>query len=143
MAADMMRKINEAYEFLSDKQKRFDYDHGKDIENIQLKMYIKPIQNILITEIKKKEEHTQTQITLIIMRYITILMAKVNLIIPKNKVCLMANAILIYSYHKLLGFFPYPKIGNGYIFTISNTNWVNRIIGGNAKLSFFSFKLCR
>ena len=59
----MMRKINEAYEVLSDKQKRFDYDHGKDIENIQLKMHIKPIQNILITEIKKKEEHTQTQIT--------------------------------------------------------------------------------
>ena len=28
-AADMMKKINEAYEILSDEQKRFDYDNGK------------------------------------------------------------------------------------------------------------------
>jgi curved DNA-binding protein CbpA len=31
MAADMMKKINEAYDVLSDKQKRIDYDNGKDI----------------------------------------------------------------------------------------------------------------
>lgn len=31
-SAEMMRKINEAYGVLSDKQKRFDYDHNKDAE---------------------------------------------------------------------------------------------------------------
>jgi hypothetical protein len=37
MAADMMRKINEAYEVLSYKQKRFDYDHAKDAVGYSIK----------------------------------------------------------------------------------------------------------
>jgi hypothetical protein len=49
---------------------------------------------------------------------------------------LLANALLTYFFHKLWAF-PYPKIGNGHIFTISHIYWVNRIIGHNAKLYFF------
>lgn len=32
-ASDKMKKINEAYNVLSDKQKRYDYDHGKTVVN--------------------------------------------------------------------------------------------------------------
>ncbi len=45
-AADMMKKINEAYETLSDEQKRFDYDNDKYASNIQLKMHMKNIQQV-------------------------------------------------------------------------------------------------
>lgn len=37
MAADMIKKINEAYDVLSDKQKRIDYDNGKYVVEYSIK----------------------------------------------------------------------------------------------------------